>query len=137
MTERPKEEDRGMGEAENRQTVERVFQALTEGQVELFHAQFHEDSVIEFPQSNERIVGGENRRAVYRTFPGRPSVRRIATGGDLAVVEATVDYGDGVDWRAVFIYELRDGKIAKLRAYWAQPLEAAGSRADWVQPMDG
>ena len=38
-----------MGEAENRQTVERVFQALTEGQVELFHAQFHEDSVIEFP----------------------------------------------------------------------------------------
>jgi hypothetical protein len=59
-----------MGEAENRQTVERVFQALTEGQVELFHAQFHEDSVIEFPQTGERIVCGENRRAVYRTFPG-------------------------------------------------------------------
>ena len=80
-----------MGEAENRQTVERVFQALTEGQVELFHAQFHEDSVIEFPQSGERIAGGENRRAVYRTFPGRPSLRRIVTGGDLAVVEAAVD----------------------------------------------
>jgi ketosteroid isomerase-like protein len=137
MTERSKEEDRGMGEAENRQTVERVFQALTEGQVELFHAQFHEDSVIEFPQTGERIVGGENRRGVYQTFPGRPSVRRITTGGDLAVVEATVDYGDGVDWQAVFIYELRDGKIAKLRAYWSQPLEAADSRADWVQPMDG
>jgi ketosteroid isomerase-like protein len=69
-------------------------------------------------------------------LPGRPSVRRIATGSDLAVVEATVDYGDGVDWRAVFIHELRDGKIAKLTAYWAQSLEAAGSRADWVEPMD-
>ena len=53
MTGRSKEEDRGMGEAENRQTVERVFQALTEGQVELFHAQFHENSVIEFPQTGE------------------------------------------------------------------------------------
>jgi ketosteroid isomerase-like protein len=126
-----------MGEAENRQTVKLVFQALTKGQVELFHAQFHEDSVIEFPQSGERIVGAENRRAVYRTFPGRPIVRRIATGGDLAVVEATVDYGDGVDWCAVFIYELRDGKIAEARAYWAQPLGAAGSRTDWVQPIDG
>ena len=68
-----------MGEAENRQTVERVFEALTEGQVELFHAQFHEDSVIEFPQSGERIAGGESRRAVYRAFPGRPLVRRIVT----------------------------------------------------------
>jgi len=94
-----------VGEAENRQTVERVYQALTEGQVELFHAQFHEDSVIEFPLSGERIAGGESRRAVYQAFPGRPSVRRIVTGGDLAVVEAAVDYGDGVGWRAVFIYE--------------------------------
>ena len=126
-----------MGEAENRQTVERIFQALAEGQVELFHAQFHEDSVIEFPQTGERIVGGENRRGVYQTFPGRPSVRRITTGGDLAVVEATVDYGDGVDWRAVFIYELRDGKIARATAYWAQPFEADASRAEWVQRMDG
>ena len=126
-----------MGEAENWQTVERVFQALTEGQVELFHAQFHEDSVIEFPQTGERIVGGENRRAVYRTFPGRPSLRRIVTGGDLAVVEAAVDYGDGVGWRAVFIYELRDGKIARATAYWAQPFEAAASRTEWVQHMDG
>ena len=69
--------------------------------------------------------------------PGRPRVRRIVTGGDLAVVEAAVDYGDGVDWSAVFIYELRDGKIARATAYWAQPFEAADSRAEWVQRMDG
>jgi len=117
-----------MGEAENRQTVERIFQALAEGQVELFHAQFHEDSVIDFPQSGERIAGGEGRRAVYRAFPGRPRVRRIVTGGDLAVVEAAVDYSDRVDWSAVFIHELRDGKIARATAYWAQPFEAAAPR---------
>jgi hypothetical protein len=60
----------------------------------LFHAQFHEDSTIEFPRSGELIAGGENRRAVYRTFPGRPSVTRILTDGDLAVMQAKVDYGE-------------------------------------------
>ena len=126
-----------MGEAETRQTVERLFQALQERNVELFHAQFHEDSIIEFPQSGERIAGGANRRAVYRTFPGRPNVTRIVTDGDLAVVEAKVDYRDGADWRAVFIYELHDGKIARSTCYWAQPFEPAAGRAEWVERIDG
>ena len=91
-----------MCEALNRETVERLFEALVAGDVALFHRQFREDSVIEFPQSRERIVGGENRRAIYGTFPGRPRVRRILTAGQLAVAEAAVDYGDGVDWRGGF-----------------------------------
>jgi ketosteroid isomerase-like protein len=124
-------------EAANRQAVERLFQALIDQDLEGFHGRFHDDSVIEFPQSAERIVGGERRRAVYRSFPGRPSVRRILTGGDLAVVEAAVDYEDGVDWRAVFIFELREAKIAKLTAYWAQPFAPAESRAVSVEPLDG
>jgi ketosteroid isomerase-like protein len=136
-TDAGREEGLDMGAVESRQTVERLFQALTEHDVELFHAQFHEDSVIEFPQSGERIVGDENRRAVYRSFPGRPSVRRIVAGGDLAVVEAAVDYGDEVDWRAVFIYELRDGKIARATAYWGQSFEAAAERSEWVEHING
>src|SRR5918994_3363496 len=92
---------------------------------------------MEFPQSGERIVGATARRAVYRTLPGRPSVTRIVVGGDLAVVEAKVDYGDATDWRAVFIYELRDGRIVRAAAYWAQPFEATGWRAEWVERMEG
>ena len=125
-----------MCEAVNRETVERLFEALVAGDVALFHRQFREDSVIEFPQSRERIVGGENRRAIYGTFPGRPRVRRILTADQFAVAEAAVDYGDGVDWRGVFIYELRDGKIARATIYWAQPFEAAETRRPWVERMD-
>ena len=116
-----------MGEAENRRAVEYLFEAIRAGDVERFHEQFHHDSVLELPQSGRRIVGDENRRQVYRSFPGRPRVQRILTGGDLAVVEADVDYGDGVDWRAVFICELRAGKIERLRAYWAEPFTPAES----------
>ena len=128
-----------MPENENRQTVERLIQGLNERNLDLFHAQFHEDSVMEYPQSGERIVGGENRRAVYGAFPGLPTVtpRRIVVSGDVVVVEAVLDYGDGADWRAVFIFELRDGKVAKETAYWTQPFEAADWRAQWVERIDG
>jgi ketosteroid isomerase-like protein len=110
--------------------VERLFQGLIEHDLDMFHDQFHEDSVIEFPQSGERIVGDKSRRSVYGSFRGRPSVRRIHTGGHLAVVEASVDYGDAIDWRAVFIFELRNGKIAKATAYWTQPFEPAELQAE-------
>jgi hypothetical protein len=52
-------------------------------------------------------------------------------------VEATVDYGDGVDWHAVFILEFRDDKIAKLTAYWAPPFPPAEWRAASVDRVDG
>ena len=127
---------RALADAENRQTVKQVFKALSQNDPELFHEQFHEDSVIEFPQSRERIVGEDNRRAVYSAFPGRPSVRRVVVGGDLAVAEVSVDYGDEIDWHAVFIYELSEGKISRATAYWTQPFEAADSRAPWVEQME-
>jgi hypothetical protein len=122
----------------NLATVERLIEALNRRDLDLFHAQFHEDSVMEYPQSGERIVGGENRRAVYGAFPGLPKVapREIRSGGDLVVVEARLDYGDGAEWQAVFVFELRDGKIARETAYWPQPFPAAGWRAQWVERFE-
>lgn len=119
-----------MSEVENRQVAERLFEAIRDRDVELFHQQFCEDSVLELPQSGERIVGDKRRRQVYQAFPGRPTVKEILTGGELAVVEADVDYGDGVDWRAVFICEFTRGKIERLTAYWMTPFESAQSQPD-------
>ena len=127
-----------MNEATNRETVERVIEALNTRDLDLFHAQFHADSVMEYPQSGERIVGDENRRAVYGAFPGLPHVapQEIRVGGDLVVVEARLDYGDGTPWQAVFLFELRDGKIARETAYWPQPFDAAEWRAQWVERIE-
>jgi ketosteroid isomerase-like protein len=125
-------------EATNRETLARLVEALNSRDLELFHAQFHEDAVMEYPQSGERIVGGENRRGVYGAFPGLPQVRptEVRVSGDLGVVEARLDYGDGAEWQAVFVFELRDGKIARETAYWPQPFEAAEWRAQWVERAD-
>jgi hypothetical protein len=124
-----------MSEANNRQTVDRLIEGLNTRDLDLFHAQFHEDSVMEYPQSGERIVGGDNRRGVYGAFPGLPRVEptRVRAEGDLVVVEARLDYGDGGDWRGVFVFELRDGLIAGETAYFTQPFERAAWRAPWVQ----
>ncbi len=51
------------------------------------------------------------------------------------MVEASLDYGDEAVYLAVFIFELRDGKIAKETAYWSQPFPAPDWRAAWVERM--
>jgi ketosteroid isomerase-like protein len=99
---------------------------------------FHEDAVMDWPQSGERVVGGDARRSVYRAFPALPTIttRRIVGSGDLWVAEATLDYGEGAAYASVFIFELRDGKIARETAYWAEPFEAPDWRAAWVERAD-
>jgi ketosteroid isomerase-like protein len=120
------------------QVVERLIATLNAKDVDGMDDVFHEDAVMEWPQSGERIVGGDNRRGVYRAFPGLPTItpRRMTGDDDLVVAEATLDYGEGAVYQCVFIFELRDGKIAKETAYWAQPFPAPGWRAQWVERMD-
>ncbi len=62
--------------------------------------------------------------------------RRMLGGGDVFVVEGTVDYGDGVPVSYVGVGELRDGKISKMTEYFANPFEAPAWRADFVERME-
>jgi hypothetical protein len=57
-------------------------------------------------------------------------------GGDVFVVEGTIDYGDGIPVSYVGIGELRDGKIARTTSYFANPFEAPAWRADIVERME-
>jgi ketosteroid isomerase-like protein len=120
-----------------RDTVEALIATLNAGDVDGMDAVFHEDAVMEWPQSGERIVGGDNRRGVYRSFPQLPKItpRRIVGAGDVWVAEATLDYGDGAEYQTVFVFELRDGRIAKETAYWSQPFPAPEWRSAWVERM--
>lgn len=120
-----------------RDTVEALIATLNAGDVDGMDAVFHEDAIMEWPQSGERIVGGDNRRGIYRSFPQLPKIspRRIVGEGDIWVAEATLDYGDGAEYQTVFVFELRDGRIAKETAYWSQPFPAPEWRAAWVERM--
>jgi hypothetical protein len=62
--------------------------------------------------------------------------RRMLGGGDVFVVEGTIDYGDGIPVSYVGVGEVRDGKIAKMTEYFANPFEAPAWRADFVERME-
>ena len=120
--------------SENRQAVERLIDGLNRRDVSVMDEVFHDDAVMDWPQSGERIRGAENRRGVYGRFESLPTIalRRLLEAGDLVIAEARLDY-DGTVYDCVFIFELRDGRIARETAYWAQPFTPPDWRADLVE----
>lgn len=94
------------------------------------------DFVQEWPQSGERLsLEASNRVAEsYDEMSGtnpKFTYKRMIGGGDVFVVEATIDYGDGVPVSYVGVGELRDGKVAKMTEYFANPFPAP----DWRKPF--
>jgi hypothetical protein len=122
-----------MTDEDKRQVIERVANAINQRRLDLFNAEFTDDSIIEYPQSGERIVGAKNRAALYASFPALPSLKptRLTVSGDVVVAE--VDYRGTAEYKAVFIFTLRDGKIAREIAYWSEPFPAPAWRSQWVE----
>lgn len=119
---------------ENKKVVERLVQCINDRKIEVMDELFHEDGIMDWPQSGERIVGGDNRRGVYQSFPQLPTItpRRIIGSGDVVIAEASLNYGDDKEYKSVFIFEFEGGKIKKETAYWSEPFDAPEWRAKWV-----
>jgi ketosteroid isomerase-like protein len=126
-----------MSDAKNRATIEALVAAINGSDLAALDKVFTEDVVLEWPQSGERVRGGQKRREVYSRFPSLPKVtpRRMTGSGDVWVLEANLDYGEGEPYQCVFVFEMRDGLIAKEIAYWSKPFPAPEWRAPWVERM--
>ena len=100
---------------------------------ELAHATYHDDAVLEFPQSGERFVGVDNFREWRGGYPAstRFALQEIRGGDDVWVVELTVRYDEGPENFGVGILELRDDKIARETIYVAEGWEPPDWRARW------
>ncbi|MBX3031750.1 MAG: nuclear transport factor 2 family protein [Chloroflexi bacterium] len=122
----------------NEDVVRRLVACINERRVEVMDELFHDDAVMDWPQSGEVIRGAANRRGIYQAFPQLPTItpRRIISSGDLVVAEARLAYG-GPGYDTVFIFEFRDGRIARETAYWSEPFEAPAWRAQWVERSGG
>ena len=99
---------------------------------------YHDDAVLEFPQSGERFVGVNNFRTWRDKYPAKLDfrIRRITHNGSLWVVENLISY-DGGPWMfTVSILEFREGKVARERIYIMDGWDAAQSRAEWAERFD-
>ena len=97
------------------------------------HEIYHEDAVLEFPQSGERFEGVEDFREWRRIYPAKVDfeIRRVRGGDDLWVVELLLRH-DGGPWKyGVDILEFRGDKVSHESAFSMEAWEAPEWRARW------
>ena len=117
------------------ETVRRYFE-YTGADVDRAQEIYHDDAVLEFPQSGERFEGVATFTEWRRQYPAdldrlRYRIRRVTARVDLAVVELSVSY-DGSSWlQGIQLLEFRGDKVARERIYVMDAWEAPDWRARW------
>jgi hypothetical protein len=120
-----------------RAMLEHHWQASDANDFVTEHEIYHEDAVLNYPQSGERICGRHNIQESRTVQPNdkRFTVRRMTGSGDLWVSEFILSY-DGKPSYVVSIMEFRDGLVANETQYFADPFAPGPSRAHLVERMD-
>jgi hypothetical protein len=119
-------------QAHVRQTVERHWEYIGTD-ADRSHEMYHDDAVLEFPQSGERFEGVASFKEWRSQYPGEVHyrIRRMTVRDDLAVVECSVRYGDGPWQFGVQLLDFRGEKVAHERIYVMEGWEPAAWRAPW------
>ena len=133
---------RTFGDAVNRRDFDR------------FDEIFEADAVLEYPQSGERFRGIESIRGQFENYPemdpqnSESELQEVIGGttyvltpsytvvgvdgsGDRGVAIIRVRYPDNSTWFVINLYELRNGRIARSRAFFAPEFEAP----EWRRPF--
>jgi hypothetical protein len=102
------------------------------------HEIYHDDAVLEFPQSGERFVGKENFLTWRKQYPAKVDyrIRRITGHGDLWVVELLVSYNGSPPMFGLGVMQFRGDRIAREIVYAMEGFEAAAWRTEWATPFD-
>jgi ketosteroid isomerase-like protein len=132
-----KEQYSGVRDQEIRAALDQHWAASDANDFETEHRIYHEDAVLDYPQSGERTRGRSNIQGQRASQPSnkRFTVQRIIGGGDLWVTEFILTY-DGKSSYTVSIMEFRGDKVARETQYFADPFVAPAFRAQWVERMD-
>jgi len=100
---------------------------------DITHEIYHDDAVLEFPQSGERFEGVANFKVWREQLPYGVQfhIRRIVHRDDLVVVENLISY-DGAPWQFVVnVMEFRGDRVARERIYIMDGWEPASWRSPW------
>lgn len=124
---------------ESKQIVESFWAAMQTNDFRLAGDLLHDDYLLEWPQSGERIRGRENFVAVNTNYPAHGrwefTVHRIIAEEDQVVSDVGVT--DGVNKARVITFStIRAGKIWRQTEFWPDPFEPAAWRREWVEKID-
>jgi ketosteroid isomerase-like protein len=132
-----KELHSGVRDEEIRAALDQHWAASDANDFETEHRIYHEDAVLEYPQSGERFRGRCNIQNQRANQPNKKrfTIQRIIGGGDLWVTEFTLTY-DGKPFYTLSIMEFTGDKVARETQYFADPFVAPASRAQWAEGPD-
>jgi hypothetical protein len=97
------------------------------------HEIYHDDAVLDFPQSGERFDGVETFKAWRRIYPAHVAyeLRRFRGRDDFWVAELVLHYDGGPPYYGVSILEFRSDKVARETIYGGEAWEAPEWRAPY------
>ena len=122
----------------SKRVVEQFWEAMQSNDFRAAGDFLHEEYVLDWPQSGERVRGRENFVAINEKYPAHGrwefTIHRILAEGDEVVSD--VDVTDGVlRGRVITFSRIRDGKILHQTEFWPDPFEPAAWRAQWVEKI--
>jgi SnoaL-like protein len=122
-----------MDEAAVRAALEHYIRHSGAGDEDTASEIYHEDAILEFPQSGERFEGVGNFREWRRNYPAEVELEIVRVRGrdDFWVVEVRARY-DGGPWNyGPAIYEFRGDKVSRETIYVGEAWEPPDWRAQW------
>jgi len=103
------------------------------GDVANAHQIYHDDAVLEFPQSGERFEGVDTFTGWRGQYPADVTfrIRRTMIFEDFSFVELSGAYDGGPEMMGVQTLDFRGDKVIRERIYVTEPWEAPEWRAPW------
>jgi hypothetical protein len=137
MDDQPKNASSTVRDQQIRAALDQHWAASDANDFETEHLIYHDDAVLEYPQSGERTRGRRNIQGQRASQPNKKrfTIRRMIGSGDLWVTEFILTY-DGKPSYTVSIMEFKGDKVARETQYFSDPFVAPASRAQWVERMD-
>ena len=137
MNDQQMEQDSEARDQQIRAELDQHWAASDANDFETEHLIYHEDAVLDYPQSGERTRSRRNIQGQRASQPNKKrfTIRRIVGSGDLWVTEYILTY-DGKPSYTVSIMEFRGDKVARETQYFADPFPAPAFRAQWVERME-
>jgi ketosteroid isomerase-like protein len=128
------DQDSGVRDQRIRAALDQHWEASDANDFETEHLIYHEDAVLDYPQSGERTRGRKNIQGQRASQPNKKrfAIQRIIGSGDLWVTELILTY-DGKPSYTVSIMEFKGDKVARETQYFADPFVAPAFRAEWVE----
>lgn len=123
---------------DSKKVVEGFWAAMQTNDFKAAGEFLHDDYVLEWPQSGERIRGRANFVSVNERYPAHGrwefTIDHILAEGNEVVSDVSVT--DGVfTGRAITFFSVRAGKILHQTEFWPDPFEPAAWRAEWVEKL--